>query len=154
MFVKTDQRSQLEIRIKTGYVCGYCHDWTKRKNSHYVPSLGKKIPVQICEKCDAWVALHKDTMVPLGTVADSETRHARAKAHQAFDPIWKKNILSRERAYRWLAALLGIERANSHIGSFDLETCLKVRVECDRFVAENIREGSMCNNRPVKLKVK
>lgn len=68
-----------------------------------------------CSDCDAAVGCHPNTYVPLGRMADRETRHLRAKAHESFDPLWRSGLMSRSDAYRWLARELEIENEACHI---------------------------------------
>jgi len=73
---------------------------------------------------------------PLGTLADAETRAARMKAHDAFDPLWRRRMRAtqcskpqaREAAYAWLSRALGLPLDRTHIALFD-------RAMCDRVVA-------------------
>lgn len=71
--------------------------------------------VYFCDDCNAAVGCHPNTYVPLGRMADKETRHLRAKVHESFDPIWRSGLMSRSDAYRWLASLLEIEYEACHI---------------------------------------
>lgn len=92
----------------------------------------------LCSKCWGYVGCHKDTLKPLGTPADKETRRAREAAHAAFDPLWQKRQrlsgLSRSvacgRGYKWLAGQLGIERKDCHIGQMDAATARRVVEVC------------------------
>lgn len=70
---------------------------------------------------------------------DQSTRDARNRLHGLFDPLWEdengmfstgerknKRGVRKDRAYWWLANLLGIERKNAHFGMFNLEQCQRV----------------------------
>lgn len=52
-------------------------------------------------------------------LVDAETHKARQAAHNAFDPIWKKNHMSRSHAYQWLADCLGIPKKECHMKTMD-----------------------------------
>lgn len=102
------------------------------------PTSGK---VWACFECRAWVGVHKNSKnhAPLGTLANAETRYARAMAHKWFDPIWKGLVgadcsknQARTKVYTWLAGHLGIAVKQCHIGLFDLPTCVKVVEICSR----------------------
>ena len=83
------------------------------------------------DDCDSYVGLHPFTGIPLGTLANSETREARKAAKSAFNPLWQKGGMSRSTAYAWLADKLGIANANTcHIGWFDVENCIRVVEVC------------------------
>ncbi len=83
--------------------------------------------IWFCDDCNAATGCHAETDIPLGVMATKETRQARKLAHEEFDPIWReKRILSRYKAYEWLAGRLGIPVADCHIGLFNIEQCHKV----------------------------
>lgn len=92
----------------------------------------------LCSKCWGYVGCHKDTLKPLGTPADKDTRKAREAAHAAFDPLWQKRQrlsgltrnVARGRGYKWLADQLGIERKRCHIGEMNAETARRVVAIC------------------------
>lgn len=81
----------------------------------------------ICWACDAWVGCHRGTDKPFGELANEEFRHARKAAHEAFDPIWKEERLSKSDAYAWLACELGVEPDRCQIGLMSLDECRQVR---------------------------
>lgn len=76
-----------------------------------------------CKKCDTLVGCHPHTKVPLGTMADRETRQWRMRAHNAFDTLWKLGFVKRDEAYSILKKEFGRE---IHIGESDIETCQKI----------------------------
>lgn len=80
----------------------------------------------LCKPCDAYVGCHGDSSRPMGRLANAELRQAKVKAHKVFDPLWKSGRMTRRQAYAWLATRLDIPRDQTHIGMFDVETCLKV----------------------------
>lgn len=82
-----------------------------------------------CHKAGAWIPeLHcaSDGTIPLGRLANAELRRVKARAHAAFDPLWKSRRMSRREAYTWLARELAISVPNCHIGAFDLPQCFAV----------------------------
>lgn len=84
-----------------------------------------------CEPCEAWVGCHgRAGAVPLGRLANAELRAAKAKAHAAFDPLWRDRRMTRAAAYRWLSDALGIPKARCHIGWFDVAQCEAVVEAC------------------------
>jgi hypothetical protein len=110
-------------------VCPYCGEEAKLASGRDIyihrPDLWSKL-FYLCKPCDAYVGMHKhQPLVPLGTLANAELRSARIRTHQAFDPLWEGEGMSRSGAYSWLAGQLGIEKKDCHIGMFDLATCLK-----------------------------
>lgn len=78
----------------------------------------------IIENCT--VLLWKDSIHKGGmpTPADQQTRTARNKVHNFFDPLWEtKEFKSRYKAYRWLS--MKMEQKECHIGLFTLAQCEK-----------------------------
>ena len=49
--------------------------------------------------CDCYVAAHRKTMLPMGTLADKTLRKKRHDAHVALDSLWKNGVMSRKEAY-------------------------------------------------------
>jgi hypothetical protein len=87
-----------------------------------------------CSPCHAWVGCHEGTSVPLGRLANSALRHAKRKAHDAFDALWRPGTAqrceTRSRAYYWLALRLRIRPEDCHIGMFDVDTCNRTVAVC------------------------
>lgn len=91
--------------------------------------------IYICqdtEKCGAYVGLHPFTNIPLGYLADEQTRNARKRCKPAFERLWKTadSVMSRTEAYAWLADQLKIPAANCHFAMFNVEQCEQARVLC------------------------
>lgn len=109
--------------------CIYCTRATEMTDGKrlypHLPGLANK-PFHACFFCDAWVGCHPGSTRALGDVANAEARRSRSRAHAAFDPIWKSKEMSRSAAYKWLAASLGIEPSQCHIGTFDTASCNRV----------------------------
>lgn len=80
----------------------------------------------VCWSCDAWVGCKSGTDEPFGELADEALRAARIAAHNAFDPVWKNELMSKTAAYQWLADALGIPRSECQIGLLSLQDCAKV----------------------------
>lgn len=78
-----------------------------------------------CKPCDAYVGCHKNSKdyKPLGRLANTELREWKMKVHEVFDPLWKNNGISRDKAYQKLSQLLNLRKSDCHIGMFDVETC-------------------------------
>lgn len=82
----------------------------------------------LCDDCRAYVGLHPDTDLPLGTLADKPTRDARNACKKTFEFIWRDKHMSRKQAYAWLAGKLGISVAECHFGLFEPEQCRAAEV--------------------------
>ena len=82
--------------------------------------------IWVCDHCNARVGCHPGTDRALGTAADYETRNARMATHALLDPFWKNNKqIKRGDVYRYLAARLGIEQDDCHVGMFSAWQCYK-----------------------------
>jgi ssDNA-binding Zn-finger/Zn-ribbon topoisomerase 1 len=73
--------------------------------------------------CRGKVGAHQDSGEPLGTPADAKTRKMRARAHEAFDPLWMSGHVKRVEAYRLLRDWLGVSKRAAHIGKLDAAQC-------------------------------
>ncbi len=77
----------------------------------------------LCRPCDAYVGLHPDTDIPLGTLADRELREARKASKALFFDALEQHGIDRTEAYRRLAEAMGIPVGECHFGWFTLERC-------------------------------
>lgn len=53
-------------------------------------------PYYVCARfptCNAYVAAHRDTRLPMGTLANGELRHKRLETHRAFNRLWERGCL-------------------------------------------------------------
>jgi hypothetical protein len=80
--------------------------------------------------CGAFVGLHPDTDIPLGTLADRDLRAARSSAKGAWQRLSANEGWSRSKAYRWLASALEIDADTCHFGWFDLDLCQTAEMAC------------------------
>lgn len=93
--------------------------------------------VYVCARhpaCDAYVAAHQDSGLPMGTLADKALRRKRREAHLAMSRLWEYGYMSRKAAYRWLQVQLGLPEAEAHIGHFSEYRCEQVIRLCSRFI--------------------
>lgn len=103
----------------------------------YGRQYGKWPFVYRCNSCNATVGCHPNTYIPLGLMADKATRLLRKDAHTAFDPLWRSGLMSRSRAYQWLAEQLQIDVGACHI-SWLSKRQLKYTIEIStKHFAEN-----------------
>lgn len=86
-----------------------------------------------CSPCRAYVGSHGDGS-PFGTLATSELRQARMRAHEAFDTLWKESAMNRSAAYAWLSEQMELAPKDTHIGMFDVGQC--------EFVVEVVKSRS------------
>ncbi|NNH76443.1 hypothetical protein HLH17_01825 [Acinetobacter sp. ANC 5380] len=121
------------LNQETVPVCPYCSN-----QSNYISSKS----IYRCDPCDAQVGVHKDTTIPLGTMANKELRAMRKKAHSYLDPLWRYKAASqniakmkaRKAAYEWLAKKMEIHVDDCHVGQFDTEQCQQVIQHCAPYI--------------------
>ena len=97
-------------------------------------------PYYVCARypiCDAYVAAHKKTCLPMGTLANAELRRKRIQAHAAFGRLWEDGLMSKKQAYLWLQAKLGLPGEETHIGRFSTFRCEQVIQLCESFFCTN-----------------
>ena len=123
--------------INKGLICPYCNSKTEYIDSKYVYGTSYGM-IYICKPCDAYVGVHKGTDSALGRLADKRLRKAKKDAHYFFDKIARTDLAMivgkefteikslRNKAYAWLAKELNLPTELTHIGMFDVETCMKV----------------------------
>ena len=120
--------------------CSYCGKPAVLKPASEIFHDDRKGYVCVCRHypaCDAYVCTYPDTKIPMGTLANAPLRKKRILAHQSFDQIWKRNILSRDQAYRWLADKLGIPLNQTHIALFGDYLCDQVISESRKVLVNN-----------------
>lgn len=69
---------------------------------------------------------HKGTDRAKGRLANAELRRCKIEAHRYFDELYKRGLMKRREAYKWLSDQLGLPPEYTHIGMFNPETCAKV----------------------------
>lgn len=72
---------------------------------------------------DIWIAA---SAIPLGDVADAQTRALRSRAHQLFDPTWQNGTRTRAQAYEWLAGFLELDPGQAHIAMLSADQCQRL----------------------------
>lgn len=60
---------------------------------------------------------------PSGWPGDAETRQARHDAHEEFNRLWTEFGMQRDRAYRFMASVMGLSREDAHISKFTAAQC-------------------------------
>lgn len=105
----------------------------------YGSSYGKYPWMYYCHNCTAHVGLHTDTAIPLGTLADKETRGLRIKAKNKFYKFseeHKKLRQSKSNRYAWLAEQLNIPTHYCHFAWFDAKQCTYVIELLDTYTTQ------------------
>jgi hypothetical protein len=83
--------------------------------------------IYLCNACRAYVGLHPETNIPLGTLADEETRQARKLCKDPFEKLWRSGKWHRNEAYQKLAEFFNIEKEECHFAWFTTEMCYEAR---------------------------
>ena len=124
------------LKKKNTVRCPYCGAEAKLRPATVVygdATLNKNGYVYVCDRypsCDAYVAAHAESKLPMGTLANGELRNKRIRAHHAFDQLWKSGRMTKKEAYRWLQMQFGLPGENAHIGMFGEYMCDRLIREC------------------------
>lgn len=113
--------------------CPYCQGPIQLVNNSEVywgRSYGSWPYIYLCRPCDAYVGLHPDTDLPLGTMAGRSLREARKAGKNLFIQLSKQRRWSRNQAYTWLAEATGIPKKQCHWAWFDIQQCLIAADAC------------------------
>lgn len=117
--------------------CPYCGSraFLRPASVVYGPkAIDPAAPYYVCARypaCDSYVAAHKKTRLPMGTLADPELRRRRVHAHAAFDRLWQSGLMTKRQAYLWLRAKLDLPEKEAHIGKFSILRCELVIQLCE-----------------------
>jgi len=133
-------KKRLPLGTKCEYSCPDCGAdlvlrYSSRYNSYFYGC--KAFP-----KCLAAHGAHYETGEPLGIPANQETKNWRIKAHDAFDLLWKKDLMTkksimhRQKAYRWMQEAMEMTKDEAHIGNFDIEQCKRLIEKVNERLAE------------------
>lgn len=123
--------------------CRYCAGQVKLINNSkiYGREYGDWPFMYRCEDCHAYVGLHPNTDVPLGTVATHQLRKDRMASKDLFHKVKHAKGLSRTLAYQWLAGKLDIPVEQCHFGWFEQDDCVRVVGICVEELTGNTAMG-------------
>lgn len=116
-------------RLPPPTACPYCGGPVElvANDLIYGRKYGRWPYAYLCEPCDAYVGLHPVTDLPLGTLADAETRKARKRAKEPFMRLVDARFAGdRVAAYAWLAEQLRIDPRLCHFAMFSADRCAAV----------------------------
>lgn len=82
--------------------------------------------------CDSYVRVIPGTRQPMGTLANGKLRALRHEAHHYFNKLYTQGSMTREDAYQWLSAVLGIPMSQTHIGLLGEYYCQLVIAESQK----------------------
>lgn len=110
--------------------CGGCVELVSNSKIYNGREYGDWPYAYLCTDCKAYVGLHPDTDIPLGTLAAPALRKDRNTAKDAFHRVKEQRGFSRTLAYQWLAGKMGVEVGVCHFGWFEQEDCAKALAIC------------------------
>lgn len=82
--------------------CPYCGSWALPRPASVIcgsKAADPAAPYYVCARypaCDSYVAAHKDTRLPMGTLADSALRRKRIETHRAFSRLWEDGLMTKK----------------------------------------------------------
>ncbi len=128
-------------------ICPYCGKRSVLQSAEYVygkDTITAGSLLYVCSgypACNAYVGVHEGTKNPKGTLANSELRNKRIRAHRALDRIVRAGCMSKDGVYFWLSSRLNIPYEETHIGYFSDYLCEQTIKECEQvFVNWNKRQ--------------
>ena len=134
---------RVKNKLPAPTTCHYCDGKVTLTNNKaiYGKSYGKWPYIYLCQSCGASVGVHPFTEIPLGTLADKNTKHARQKSKSVFKIIYESKLASRGQAYKLLADKLGISVDECHFGWFDKQICDKALTASLKILEELKHDG-------------
>ena len=123
--------------------CPYCRAKATLHPASYVYGESA-IPgnyLYVCDRypaCDAYVGAHKKSKLPMGSLANGDLRHKRIEAHKAFNWLWKSGLMTRNQAYIWMQAKLGLNKQQAHIAKFSDYMCEQLISICSEAKENNL----------------
>ena len=118
--------------------CPYCGSRAILQKGSYVHGeKSKEEYLYVCSKypkCNSYVGVHKGTKIAKGVLADPQLRHKRICAHRIFDTIWKRKLMTKKEAYRWMEYAMGIPSDMAHIAGFSDYRCDELMQKCSHYL--------------------
>lgn len=115
------------IPIAESMVCPFCGgavEFVDSAKVYHGRSYGMAYVCSNWPECDAYVGTHPGTARPLGTLADSNTRLWRRRAHSWLDQLWQGGEMTRTEVYTALAKYFSAPEI--HVGQSDAERCRQI----------------------------
>lgn len=109
--------------------CPYCGASARLKPANFL--FGKKPEYTgkhyyVCgnfPKCDSYVAAHHADKRPMGFLANGKLRQKRKTAHIELNKFQHTSGMTKWAVYVWLAAKMGLNEEQTHIGKFTESQC-------------------------------
>lgn len=114
--------------------CQHCGDEVKLVNHAeiYGREYGDWPYAYRCTGCGAYIGVHPNTDIPLGTLANYEMREARKRGKKVFMALRGRFNNNRGAMYQWLAREMGIPESECHWGMFSVERCRQAQRICNK----------------------
>lgn len=124
--------------------CQYCGEKVVITDNAeiYGRNYGEWPWMYLCRSCKSYVGMHPYTGIPLGILADRETREARKRCKQKFMELYKYNGLTRSESYEILASTMDIETKDCHFGMFTVKACEKAYRAVEKII-KNIQSNKI-----------
>lgn len=125
-FVSRKALKRVDNPLPAPTVCRYCSGQVSLVSNSVIykgRSYGNWPYAYLCSGCWAFVGLHPETDIPLGTLANNALRSSRNRSKAAFHDYMSKTGMSRAQAYRWLAEQMHVELGECHFGWFEQAQC-------------------------------
>jgi hypothetical protein len=87
--------------------------------------------------CDSYVGVHRNSLKPLGSLADKELRGKRIEAHRLFNRLWESGLMKKWQAYKWMEAKFGLNCQQAHIAQFSVYMCDELIAVCEQALRNN-----------------
>lgn len=129
------------LKMPRRVTCPYCGLAAVLREDSYVHGgngMGKYL--YVCKNypdCNAYVGVHPGTKIPMGTLADSELRNKRIKAHKMLMAICENGLMTKKEAYRWIETMFGIDSSEAHIAKFSDYRCEELMKNCRNMLQSN-----------------
>lgn len=126
-YVSRRALARVKDRLDAPTSCPYCDgkvELVSNAEIYHGMEYGDWPYAYLCRGCRAYVGLHPNTDLPLGTLADKETREARKSVKPRFFDLTRTRFGGdRSAAYLWLADRMGIPKEQCHFGMFTEQQC-------------------------------
>lgn len=104
----------------TSMRCPYCGSTVEYRSAAGIYKENhNNVMLYVCTKypeCDAYVRVHKGTNKPVGTLANYKLRALRNEAHKLLAEIQRRDIMTKQECYQWIANLIMAPLSQAHIG--------------------------------------
>ncbi len=123
--------------------CQHCGSQVKLVNNAeiYGREYGDWPYAYACSECDAYIGVHPNTDIPLGTLANAKMREARKKGKTLFLALSGRFNGSRTMMYQWLAREMGIPESECHWGMFSVAQCRQAQGICQQALLKGERKN-------------